>query len=76
MNDDKSTTELVPRVCPICQAKYQTSNERPAPTCGHPNCIREARDRGLPFVASPVFSGEKPLIPRKRTKGKAQRRRS
>ncbi len=50
MNEDKSTTERIDEVCPICRIRYQTSKEAPAPTCGNPNCIREARARGLPIT--------------------------
>ena len=33
--------------CPICGQFYATGAETPAPTCGHPNCIRKARELGL-----------------------------
>lgn len=36
--------------CPICGIPYQISLDVIMPTCGKPNCIREARSRGLPFA--------------------------
>jgi len=44
-------TKIVQQTCPICRAKYFTPKDDPVPICGHPNCIREARARGMPFTA-------------------------
>jgi len=79
MNNDLSTTERIDEVCPICQAKYQTSKEAPAPTCGHPNCIREARAQGKPFVVptgKPVGSPPAATLPTPGKPKKPKRKRS
>ena len=47
----KKAIKKVTLSCPICRVKYQTPELEPAPTCGNPNCIREARARGMPFTA-------------------------
>lgn len=60
MNGDKSATERTDKVCPICSTLYQTSREAPAPTCGNPNCIREARARGLPITPQRPLPGLEP----------------
>jgi len=71
MNGDKTATKQTDKTCPICQARYQTLIAAPAPTCGNPNCIREARERGLPFTPQLPLLPEKPKKPEKRKKGKA-----
>lgn len=65
------TTKTVPMLCPICGNGYQTPKKLPAPTCGKPTCIREARDRGLPHVAKPPIKPEKPKKPKKPKKIKS-----
>jgi len=50
-NRDYQHTE---KSCPICREVYQARIVQPAPTCGNPNCIREARERGLPFAVPPM----------------------
>jgi len=57
--------------CPICGTKYQTPKKLPAPTCGNPNCIREARARGLPFTTQTTKKPVKPKKPKKPKEGKA-----
>ena len=37
--------------CPICSTNYQTPKNKPTPTCGYPNCIRELRGLLLPTTA-------------------------
>lgn len=39
------------QVCPICQSTYSVAKGVTRPTCGRPACVREARARGLPFMA-------------------------
>jgi len=53
MTNALSPAETRLEVCPICQVTYVTPKETPAPICGHPNCIREARAQGKPFVVPP-----------------------
>jgi len=58
----------IQKSCPICGINYLTSKKLPAPTCGNPNCIREARARGLPFApltSKPSVKPEKPKKPKK-----------
>ena len=62
MNGNESKTEHTDQVCPICRTKYQTLKEAPAPTCGNPNCIREARARGLPIIPQRPLPGLEPEI--------------
>ncbi len=50
MNEDNSTTKRTNEVCPICGITYQPSRERTIPTCGKPDCVREAVKRGLPIT--------------------------
>jgi len=74
-----STNKLpyqIRRICPICFTRYYTPDNKPAPTCGNPNCIREARGRGLPFTPPPILSGEKPSPVIKTRPGKARKSRS
>lgn len=47
MNDLANKSELIPGICPICGNHYEPSDERTIPTCANPNCIREAKRRGL-----------------------------
>ncbi len=56
----KKAIKLIERVCPICLTSYQTPKELPAPTCGDPNCIREARASGRPFTTPRRTASEKP----------------
>ena len=59
--------------CPICRQDYDTSQTRPAPTCGHPSCIRAARERGLPFTTPPAILPETTKNVRKRKTGKSNK---
>jgi len=56
--------------CPMCGKKYVILKGILAPTCGHPNCIREARAAGLPFTAPSQTTLSAPRHRRKRTAGK------
>ena len=47
MNDLSNKSELIPGICPICGNRYPPSEERTIPTCANPDCIREAKRRGL-----------------------------
>jgi len=76
MKEDNSTTERIDEVCPICRTTYQTSKELPAPTCGHPNCIREARERGLPITPQLPLPVPEPSPVIKPKKDKARKSRS
>lgn len=79
MDKEHSTTKLAPKVCPICQTQYTTSIERPAPTCGNPNCIREARAQGKPFAVptgKPVGLPPAAPLPAKGKSTKPKRKRS
>jgi len=69
-------TELMPRLCPICNTSYQTSKHAPAPTCGNPNCIREARERGLPITPQLPLPVPEPPPAGKPKKGKARKSRT
>jgi len=62
---------LIPATCPICGQYYEKSRWKPAPTCGNPNCIREARARGLPFAVPP--RGPEKMPEAKKKRGKDQR---
>ncbi|MBA7587169.1 hypothetical protein ES708_29187 [subsurface metagenome] len=62
MNGNESKTEHTTQACPICRTKYQALKEAPAPTCGNPNCIREARARGLPITPQRPLPGLEPEI--------------
>lgn len=44
------------QVCPICQSTYSVAKGVTRPTCGRPACVREARARGLPFMAKMATS--------------------
>lgn len=56
--------------CPMCRKCYPTLKARPSPTCGNPNCIREARARGLPFAVPPRSVAPGTSAEKKETKGK------
>ncbi len=71
MTGSYATTKFIERVCPICNRRYQTPQEKPAPTCGDPFCIRKARARGLPITAQPPLPTQKPKKPKKPKKGKS-----
>ena len=70
------TTKMRIKICPICGDAYHTPKEAPTPTCGKPTCIREARDRGLPIVASAPIKPEKPKKPKKSASSKSRKSRS
>jgi len=58
--------------CPICSKPYQVAEGVLAPTCGDPDCIREARARGMPFTTPPPNAPAAPKIAKKRTRGKKE----
>ena len=68
---DSKKSETIAMTCPICHTINLTPKKRPAPTCGNPNCIREAREQGLPFVSQPIYPDLAPKDAKKRTKGKS-----
>lgn len=76
MNADKTASPLATETCPICRTRYQPVRDRTSPTCGNPNCIRSARDQGLPFASQPIPPEEKPSPVIKKTPGKARKSRS
>jgi len=76
MNHERYLTHQPSKTCPICQTKYRPSKGYTSPTCGNPNCIREARERGLPFASQPIHPEEKPVIAKKATTGKSRKRKT
>lgn len=54
--------------CPICGKPFQVDEKDPQPTCGDPNCYREARSRGL--TAAAVAKPPTKELPLVREKGK------
>jgi len=73
MNHEKYLTRQPPMTCPICSTSYYPPRGRTSPTCGKPDCIREARERGLPFASQPIEAVVKPVVARKATKGKSKK---
>ncbi|KKN21795.1 hypothetical protein LCGC14_0921750 [marine sediment metagenome] len=74
MNNDKSTTETITAKCVICHRNFATFKEKPEPTCGDPSCIREARERGIPFHYQLPLVPLTPKRDRKRTPGQPRRK--
>jgi len=62
--------KATPNRCPICGQTYLLPKARTSPTCGNPNCIREARARGLPFASEPILPRVKlsPVIKKRKPK--------
>lgn len=56
--------------CPICGKPYQMAEPGSPPTCGDPNCIREARASGLPFKTTRQQPKRAEPTARKRTKSR------
>jgi len=73
MNHPETTRELY-TLCPICGTTYHTPENRPAPTCGSPSCIREARAQGKPFAVPTRLPEEKPEAKKKRTGKKSEKK--
>ena len=65
--------QTVQRSCPICTTSYETLKELPAPTCGNPNCIRSAREQGLPFTTPSRQLKLSFVKPKKRTHGNSKK---
>jgi len=70
MNHEKYLTHQPSKTCPICSTKYRPSKDYTRPTCGDPNCIREARGLGLPFANEPT---KKPVVPKTPKKPKKEK---
>jgi len=73
MNHEQYLTRKPPNTCPICATSYYPPKGRTSPTCGKPDCIREARERGLLFASQRTDAVVKPLAPRKRRTGKSKK---
>jgi hypothetical protein len=55
-------------ICPVCGSSYQTPEGVTRPICGKPECVREARNRGIDWhtTYSPGYSPEPTTSKRKK----------